>query len=94
MSLRHSPLHRVLHRPNLFLGGERELVMGTALVCGGFTISSLSLGSALMGMTLWLVMLGLYRQMAKYDPMLTRVYLRHIRYQSYYPAHARTNRTR
>ena len=94
MSLKRSPLHRVLHRPNLFLGGERELVMITALVCSGFAISSLSLWSSLLGITLWLVMLGLYRQMAKYDPMLTRVYLRHIRYQSYYPPHARVTRTR
>ena len=32
MSLRRTPFRRVLHRPNLFLGGERELTLSTAVV--------------------------------------------------------------
>jgi type IV secretion system protein VirB3 len=93
MSLRRSALHRVLHRPNLFLGGERELVMMTALICGGFVISSQSLWATVGGLTIWLVTLGLFRQMAKFDPVLTQVYLRHIHYQTYYPPRSRPARS-
>jgi hypothetical protein len=38
--LRHTAFHRALHRPNLFLGGERELVMTTALLAGGLAIAA------------------------------------------------------
>ena len=90
--LRRSEFHRVLHRPNLFLGGERELVMFTALVCGGFVLSSQNGLASLIGISIWLVCIGFFRQMAKADPYMTRVYLRHIRYQSYYAPRSRPAR--
>jgi len=35
MSMRRLPFHRVLHRPALFLGGERELALMTLIIAGG-----------------------------------------------------------
>lgn len=84
--------HRVLHRPHLFLGGERELVMFTALVCGGFVMSSQNLYATVIGAVVWLLCLGFFRQMAKADPYMSRIYLRHIKYQSYYPPRSRPAR--
>lgn len=92
MILRRSEFHRVLHRPNLFLGGERELVMFTALVCSGFVISSQNLVATVLGISIWLVCIGFFRRMAKSDPYLSRVYLRHIRYPHYYPPRSRPAR--
>ena len=43
MSLRRLTFHRVLHRPSLFLGGEREPALMTAVIAGG----SESLGGTL-----------------------------------------------
>ncbi len=52
--LRHTALYRALHRPNLFLGGEREPVMMTAIVCAGLAVSSLNLIAIAIGIVLWL----------------------------------------
>ena len=38
------------------------------------------------GLTLWVFSLFVLRLMAKADPLMRFVYLRHIRYAAYYPA--------
>jgi type IV secretion system protein TrbD len=83
------PIHRALHRPNLILGGERELVLFTAILCAGVAVSGLNLVSAAIGAAMWLITLGFLQMMAKADPYMSRVYLRHIRYLRYYPARSR-----
>ena len=37
-----------------------------------------------LGLLLWLVVIALLRLMAKADPELSKVYLRHVKYQEYY----------
>ena len=91
--LRRTPLARTLYRPNLFLGGERELVLITAVVCAGVAVSSLNLVAIVIGIAVWGVCIGLFRMMAKADPMMARVYLRQIKGQRYYPARSRPFRT-
>jgi type IV secretion system protein TrbD len=44
--LRRTPIYRALHRPNLFFGGERELVLITAILCAGVGVSSLTIFGA------------------------------------------------
>ena len=44
--------------------------------------------AAALGVFVWFGALAALRAMAKVDPLLSKVYLRHIRYRSYYPAHA------
>lgn len=87
--LRRSPLHRALYRPNLILGGERELVLITAIICGGVTVSGLNLVSAAIGVAVWLIAIALLRMMAKADPHMSKVYLRHLRFAAYYPPRSR-----
>ena len=91
--LRRTPLHRALHRPNLFLGGERELVLITAIACAGVAVSGMNLVSAVVGGGVWLVCIGLFRAMAKTDPYMMKVYLRQLAYRPYYPARSRPFRT-
>ena len=83
------PIHRALHRPNLILGGERELVLFTAILSAGVAVSGLNLVSLAIGAAVWLATLALLQMMAKADPFMSRVYLRHIRYRPYYPARSR-----
>jgi type IV secretory pathway TrbD component len=90
--LRRTVLYRALHRPNLFLGGERELVMITAVVCGGLPASSLNLIATAIGLVLWVFLTGIFRMMAKADPYMSRVYLRQLNYGAYYPARSRASR--
>ncbi len=87
--LRRTPLSRALYRPNLFLGGERELVLIMAILCAGVAVSSLNAVAIAIGLGVWIVCLGLFRLMAKADPQMTLVYLRSLKTQRSYPARSR-----
>lgn len=87
--LRRTPLHRALHRPNLILGGERELVLFTALLAGALVGVALSPIAIAVGAAVWFGCVGLLRRMAKADPQMSRVYLRQLKYRPYYPARSR-----
>lgn len=88
---RRAPIHTSLIRPLLLAGAERELVLvnGTmiaALIFGvGFHWMSLTIAAVLATVGHW----GLTRA-AKFDPRLSRIYVRHVRYQGYYPARPST----
>ena len=45
--------------------------------------------SILGGLVLWLIAVGVLARMAKVDPLLRHVYIRHIRYRDFYPAKSR-----
>ena len=92
MSLRRLPFHRVLHRPNLFLGGEREPALLTLLVAGGLAVSGMNTVSFLVGAALWFSAIPVLRWMATADPHMSKIYVRHIRYRGYYPARSRPYR--
>jgi type IV secretory pathway TrbD component len=89
MSLRRLTFHRVLHRPSLFLGGELEPVLLTAILAGGVAVSGMNTVSFLVGVVLWFGSIPLFRWMAKADPRMTKVYLRQLRYRGYYPPRSR-----
>lgn len=92
--LRRLPFHRVLHRPNLFLGGEREPALTTAIVAGGLAVAGMNAASFLVGALLWSTVTPLLRWMAKADPHMIKVYARQLRYRGYYPARSRPFRAR
>jgi type IV secretion system protein VirB3 len=93
VSLRRLPFHRVLHRPALFLGGERELALMTLIIAGGLAVSGMNLVSFVVGGILWFCSIPLFRWMAKSDPQMTKVYIRQLKYCGYYPARSRPYRT-
>ena len=82
-----SVIHRSLVQPVLLAGAERPLaianwITAAALVFGaGLHWYTLALSGFLVTVGHW----GLV-QAAKFDPQLSQVYVRHIRYQDYYPA--------
>ena len=88
---RRIPIHPSLTRPVLLAGAERELVLvnGTivaALIFGvGVHWTSLTMAAVLATLGHW----GLTRA-AKHDPHLSRIYIRHVRYQEHYPARPAT----
>jgi type IV secretory pathway TrbD component len=78
--LSYEPIHKSLHRPQLFLGVDRELAMYTILIsvitaAGGYNLISL-----LAGIVFFLVTMRFLRLWAKKDPMLREVFMRYIRY--------------
>src|SRR5271155_1935781 len=84
-----SAIHQSLTRPILLAGAERPLaisnwITAAALIFGGglhwYTVA---MGAFLLIIGHWALV-----QAAKFDPQLSQVYIRHIRYQDYYPARA------
>lgn len=80
------PIRQSLLRHALVMGAERDLTLYAALIAflvglGGFTLIS-----ALAGLVFWTCAHFALRQMAKVDPQMSQVWMRHIRQQDYYPA--------
>lgn len=86
MALRTVSIRRAGNRDNLFMGGDRELVMFSGLMAFALIFSAQELRAAVIGTLLWLGALYGLRLMAKADPKMRFVYFRHRRYRSYYPA--------
>jgi type IV secretory pathway TrbD component len=79
-------IHQSANRPNLLLGGDRELVLfaGLTAACLAFTLASIA--GISIALVFWLGSVTVLSRMGKADPMLRHVYLRHLQYGSYYPA--------
>lgn len=82
------PLHESLNRPLLVLGGERNLVLMLGVVAGVFMFSLAQLWAFVTGVVLWVGGQWALALAVKYDPMLSKVGPRHVRYRRYYPAAA------
>ncbi len=87
--LRRTSICRALHRPALLLGAERELMLLTLLALGGLAVCAANLVAIGVCIILWLIVSQFLREMAKADPRLSRIYLRHLRHAHYYPARSR-----
>lgn len=83
-SLDRNRIHRALSRPNLLMGADRELVLITGLGAIILIFVVLTLYSVLFGLASWTVVLGALRKMAKADPRMRHVYIRHISYRPVY----------
>jgi type IV secretion system protein VirB3 len=68
------------------MGADRELVLLTALAAIILIFVVLTWYAALFGIAIWLVAVAALRMMAKSDPLMRRVYLRHISYKMSYRA--------
>ena len=82
--LARSRIHRALSRPNHLMGADRELVLLTGLATAILIFVVLTWFSALFGIAIWIVVIGALRIMAKADPMMRQVYVRHIGYRPSY----------
>lgn len=78
------PIHRALSRPNLLFGADRELVLVTGLMSLILIFVVITPYAAVLGFLIWSLIVAGLRRMAKSDPDMRRVYLRHIRYRAVY----------
>ena len=78
------PIYRSLGQQNLILGCERESILVSALLC--FSLAFIGLTPWIMGFALmiWLASLYFLRKLAKHDPQMRGVYMRHVNYHAYY----------
>ncbi|MBK8815379.1 MAG: VirB3 family type IV secretion system protein [Methylococcaceae bacterium] len=88
MALNPIPIRKSGNRDNLFLGGDRELVMFSGLCAFALIITAQEWTAFFVGTFIWFGAIFALRLMAKADPKLRWVYLRHRLYKRYYPAHS------
>lgn len=77
-------IHRALSRPNLLMGADRELVLLTALLTVILIFVVLTVYSVIVGFIAWALTIGVLRHMAKADPLMRKVYMRHVCYRRIY----------
>ena len=87
-NLHRVPIRRIGNRANLFMGGERVRVILSGLVAFALVFNAQEWRAAIFGTALWISALFLLRLMAKSDPQMRSVYLRHRRYKAYYAPRA------
>ncbi|MNI41712.1 Type IV secretory pathway, VirB3-like protein [compost metagenome] len=83
-ALHRNQIHRALSRPSLLMGADRELVLMTGLAAVILIFVVLTTYSILFGVVAWAVVFSILRAMAKSDPLMRQVYLRHMRYRAHY----------
>lgn len=81
-------IHQSFLNPLLILGVERELFIATAMISAMLVLSVSNVYLAVVGAGFWLVTLPALQGVAKADPQMSRVYVRHARYAHYSPAAA------
>ena len=72
MALRVIPIRQSGNRPNLFMGGDRELVMFSILIAATSIFAAMEIKRH-FGIALWIFALFALRLMAKFDPMLRHI---------------------
>jgi type IV secretion system protein TrbD len=79
-------IHQSANRPNLLLGGDRDLVAVAIMIATGLAFSLATWWGVVLAFSFWIAAVGALQRMGKADPLLRPIYLRHIRYASFYPA--------
>lgn len=83
-------IHQSLHRHMHVLGAERELVMASALIALLVGIGGLTILSNITAFIFWVIAVFALRHMAKADPIMSKVWLRHIKQKTFYNAKSST----
>jgi type IV secretion system protein VirB3 len=83
-------VHAALNKPNLLLGGERELILMVGLFSALMIFIAMTWQTFFIGIALWVILSMLLRMMAKADPLMSKIYLRQLKYKNFYAAHSST----
>jgi type IV secretion system protein VirB3 len=83
---REIPIHQSANRPNTLLGSDRELILVSIMIAFGLGLSLATWWGVVVAALFWSGAVGVLQKMGNADPLLRKVYLRHIRYESWYPA--------
>lgn len=88
MEVRKIAVHQSLQRHNFVMGAEREFVMTSALIALLVGIGGLTLLSGVVAAVFWIVAVFVLRRMAKADPIMSKVWMRHVKQNDFYSAKA------
>jgi type IV secretory pathway TrbD component len=79
-------VHLSLTRPLLLMGCEREPLLISATIATALIFLLHNAVIALLGVAFWVLTVAALQRMAKSDSELTKTYIRHARYRTFYPA--------
>jgi len=86
---REIPIHQSANRPQLLLGGDREMVLFAMLIAACLVFAVMTWWGVLTGLLFWWTSVAVLHRMGKADPLMRHAYIRHIRYTDFYPAKSR-----
>ena len=75
-----------LSRPQQLLGGDREMVILAGLGAAMMAVSVMTFLSFLHRFPWLWAIVGVLARIGKADPMMRKVYSRHLQYKDFYPA--------
>jgi type IV secretory pathway TrbD component len=75
-----------LSRPQQLLGGDREMVIMAGLGAAMMAVSVMTFISFLIATVGFWITVAVLARIGKADPMMRRVYGRHLQYKDFYPA--------
>lgn len=95
--MEHEPLRvtdflRVFERPDLHAGAERKLSFTVLGISAALILVGQNAVSIPLGIVFYVAAMALLRWMATKDPQMNEVWQRYMKFQPYYPAHARAQR--
>jgi type IV secretory pathway TrbD component len=79
-------MHASLNRPQLLMGGDRELVLLAGLLSAVMAVSVMTMMSFFIAGVAFGTIVMVLARLGKADPLMRKVYGRHIRYKDFYPA--------
>ncbi|EFY06956.1 VirB3 family type IV secretion system protein [Succinatimonas hippei] len=82
-------IYKALIQKQTFLGCERSLCMFLILICIALVLSSADILVSLMSGCLFICGFYLLRIMSEHDLMLSKVYLKQLKYAAFYLAQGR-----
>jgi len=80
------PIRRSLHRHNHIMGAERELALSIGLISFVVGFGGMTWVAGITAALFYFSAMLVARRMAKADPLMVRVWLRHHKQQLFYPA--------
>jgi len=81
-------VHAALNKPNLLLGAERELMLIVGMLSALMIFIAMTWQTFIIGVALWAILSMLLRMMAKADSLMSKIYLRQLKYKDFYMAHS------
>jgi type IV secretory pathway TrbD component len=81
-----TPLRPSLNRPQLLIGADRELVLLTGMLAALMAVTVMSFLSFVLAGLCFSAATAVLGRIAKADPLMRRVYARHVLYRDFYPA--------
>ena len=88
-NLRYTQIYKALHKANLILGGDRELVLFALIIFAAVSVTTLNIVFIGICIVLWGISIYFFRKMAKADPYMRSIYLKQRKYNDYYPPRSR-----